>query len=150
MNSNIFHIIAACFGYACVSTSLKVNKLNMYFEVITNSWTCHRVWKMCSQTGAWTQDLSPTGWVLYRLSYPLPDTLSPMWWLSLYCDKLFKLIWLLIKKYKNFRYMSYSLNESLVRSQDAFRVLTSVSGTYTGQILAWRFFQQNWKIYQER
>ncbi|XP_053386790.1 endoplasmic reticulum aminopeptidase 1-like [Mercenaria mercenaria] len=55
---------------------------------------------------------------------------------------------------KDYRLLSrlnnFSLNETLVRRQDAFRVLTSVSGTYVGQLLAWRFFRQNWEVYVDR
>ena len=41
--------------------------------------TCHRVRKMCSQTGTRTRDPSHTWWVLYWLSYPAAwHTISPM------------------------------------------------------------------------
>ena len=40
---------------------------------------CHRVRKMCSQTGAWTRDPSLSGWVLHRLSYlAVWHIISPM------------------------------------------------------------------------
>ncbi|XP_052246472.1 endoplasmic reticulum aminopeptidase 1-like isoform X2 [Dreissena polymorpha] len=42
------------------------------------------------------------------------------------------------------RLLHSSLNESEVRSQDAPMALSSVATSYTGQILAWRFLQQNW------
>ncbi|KAL4228484.1 Endoplasmic reticulum aminopeptidase 1 [Mactra antiquata] len=48
------------------------------------------------------------------------------------------------------RFLNYGMNESFVKSQDAFRVLTSIANTYNGQYLAWRFFRQNWDVYFKR
>ena len=45
---------------------------------------CHRVRKMCSQTGAWTRYPSQ-GKCSIDLTIRLPDILSPQWWQSLNC-----------------------------------------------------------------
>ena len=40
------------------------------FLIYKRNFYCHKVRKMCSQTGAWIREPSLTGRVLYRLSYP--------------------------------------------------------------------------------
>uniref|UniRef100_A0A672HE55 Aminopeptidase n=1 Tax=Salarias fasciatus TaxID=181472 RepID=A0A672HE55_SALFA len=44
------------------------------------------------------------------------------------------------------RYLSYSLNSSLIRKQDATAVITSVAANRVGQSLAWDFVRENWNF----
>ncbi|XP_074487623.1 aminopeptidase N-like isoform X1 [Sebastes fasciatus] len=43
------------------------------------------------------------------------------------------------------RYLSYSLNSSMIRKQDATSVITSVASNRVGQMLAWDFVREQWK-----
>ncbi|XP_068169617.1 aminopeptidase N-like isoform X2 [Antennarius striatus] len=43
------------------------------------------------------------------------------------------------------RYLSYSLNSTLIRKQDATSVITSVASNRVGHSLAWDFVRKNWE-----
>uniref|UniRef100_A0A8C6VXF7 Aminopeptidase n=1 Tax=Nothobranchius furzeri TaxID=105023 RepID=A0A8C6VXF7_NOTFU len=42
------------------------------------------------------------------------------------------------------RYLSYTLNSSMIRKQDATAVITAVAGTRAGHALAWDFIREHW------
>ncbi|XP_071098659.1 endoplasmic reticulum aminopeptidase 1-like isoform X1 [Haliotis cracherodii] len=48
------------------------------------------------------------------------------------------------------QYLGFSLNTSKVRSQDTETVINSIAANPSGQLLAWRFVQQNWDTFSER
>ena len=81
-------------------TTNSITKYNFAVEIKKKDYysisVCHRVRKTCSQTRAQTGDPSLTRRVLYRLSICLPDTLSPLWWLSLNRDMYFPSVWKII------------------------------------------------------
>lgn len=43
------------------------------------------------------------------------------------------------------RYLSYTLNSSLIRRQDATSTIISIASNVAGQGLAWDFVRSNWK-----
>ncbi|XP_051837055.1 aminopeptidase N [Antechinus flavipes] len=48
------------------------------------------------------------------------------------------------------RYLSYTLNSTLIRKQDATSTITRIASNVVGQSLAWNFVQVNWKkLFQE-
>ncbi|KAL5020171.1 hypothetical protein ScPMuIL_003063 [Solemya velum] len=48
------------------------------------------------------------------------------------------------------RLLKYSLKEDKIRSQDTSSVISVVADNPGGQVLAWRFFKQNWKTLEQR
>ncbi|XP_034083036.1 aminopeptidase Ey [Gymnodraco acuticeps] len=43
------------------------------------------------------------------------------------------------------RYLSYTLNSTMIRKQDATSVITSVASNSVGQVLAWDFVREHWE-----
>lgn len=43
------------------------------------------------------------------------------------------------------RYLSYTLNSTIIRKQDATSVITSVASNRAGQKLAWDFVRNHWE-----
>lgn len=43
------------------------------------------------------------------------------------------------------RYLSYTLNSTMIRKQDATSVITSVASNREGQSLAWDFVREHWE-----
>lgn len=44
------------------------------------------------------------------------------------------------------RYLSYTLNSSLIRKQDATSTIISIASNVVGQSLAWDFVRANWEF----
>ncbi|XP_030848825.1 aminopeptidase N-like [Strongylocentrotus purpuratus] len=47
------------------------------------------------------------------------------------------------------RYLDYSLDEDLVRSQDSYYVIVYVSRNYIGRSIAWDYLRSNWETYKQ-